>query len=333
MKHLIAIALVLYLTIPAYSTTKLFILHSYEQAHICGAPQELGARSILSNYDVDIQVWAMDTKRKYNTPKLIKERASEAIARINEFKPDILYTLDDNAFNHVGLKYVDHSTIKVVFSGMNAQPPSHIGAIDSWEKPGHNITGVYEKLHVATAFRIINQIVPIDIVAVISDYSPTGKAITTQVLKELEEDSPGVPWYITQVASYEEYQTWVLNLNVSPHRTALYPVSLLLKDKDGKTYTAPEILSWTAKNATIPTLPANYAFIRLGMFGGAGVDFYAMGKQAGNMIVKIIHGANPGDIPIEQANKYALIFNLPTAKKLGIVIPEDILLVADEVIK
>jgi len=56
-----------------------------------------------------------------------------------------------------------------------------------------------------------------------------------------------------------------------------------------------------------------------------------MGKQAGVKVASILNGVNPGSIPVEDAENYALAFNLDRARQLKIKIPEEILAAADDI--
>ncbi|MFO7749562.1 MAG: ABC transporter substrate binding protein, partial [Desulfobacteraceae bacterium] len=120
-------------------------------------------------------------------------------------------------------------------------------------------------------------------------------------------------------------------INADPDIGAFYLGALLLRNAAGKTYTAPDIIDYVVNHAQKPAIGPNYAFIKMGLFGGASVDFFAMGVQAGKKAASVLNGKDPGSLPIDDAREIALVFNLARAETLDIHIPNDILLSADEV--
>jgi putative ABC transport system substrate-binding protein len=85
--------------------------------------------------------------------------------------------------------------------------------------------------------------------------------------------------------------------------------------------------------ARLPTIHGENEYVEADGLMSYGPNFADLFRRAGDFVDKILRGAKPGDLPVEQPTKYELVINLKTAKALGLTIPESFLLRADKVIE
>jgi putative tryptophan/tyrosine transport system substrate-binding protein len=92
-------------------------------------------------------------------------------------------------------------------------------------------------------------------------------------------------------------------------------------------------ISTLAMNARLPTICVAREYVEAGSLISYGANIPHLFRRAAELADKILRGAKPGDIPVEQPTEFELVVNLKTAKALGLTIPESFLLRADEVIE
>src|SRR5262249_48885965 len=115
----------------------------------------------------------------------------------------------------------------------------------------------------------------------------------------------------------------------------------VLKSGADALYISPDALINTNRNrlntltlgARLPTMSSVREYVAAGSLMSYGPNLPDLWRRAAEFIDKILRGAKPGDIPVEQPTKFDLVINLTTAKALGLDVPPSLLARADELIE
>ena len=107
---------------------------------------------------------------------------------------------------------------------------------------------------------------------------------------------------------------------------------MIVNDNPSLLPQVPRIVALVAQSRT-PTLYGFSVAARQGGLMGYSANFFEVGRRLAYYVDRILKGARPGDLPIEQPTQFVLAVNLKTAKALGIDIPPMLLAAADEVIE
>ncbi len=251
------------------------------------------------------------------------ELLSKLAAKLVETKPDLLIGLLIS--DGLALKRFT-TTIPVVM--MYATMPVELGLIKSLASPGGNITGttsVSPDLWAKT-FQILRELVP----------------QTSHVAMIFDPDFPGIGNYLRQ--NNVVAKSLRIRLSNFPVRTVADLDSALAKlliDRPnavnvGMAGMLIEHVGGIIEFAARHKLPAHYSIDQPVLRGGLlsySADFFAMAKRDAWMIDKIFKGAQPGDILMEEPARFRLVINLKTAKAMGLVIPQIVLLQATDFIE
>jgi putative ABC transport system substrate-binding protein len=217
-------------------------------------------------------------------------------------------------------------TIPIVFHVSN--DPVADGLVDSLARPGGNMTGVTT---VATALagkrlELLKEIVPkLSRVAVLWD--PRGESAQQQWKEsQLGARELGLQLHSMEVSSRDKFE--------EAFRNATKALSGAISVSPGSMNTANSklIADLTAKHR----LPA--IFDREDFIASGGLMYYGSNRaesyrRAAAYVDKILKGAKPADLPVEQPTKFELVINLKTAKQIGLTIPPNVLARADRVIR
>jgi putative ABC transport system substrate-binding protein len=206
--------------------------------------------------------------------------------------------------------------------------PAGLGFVGSLARPGGNVTGVSflgEEL-TGKLLELLKQAVPrTSRVAVL--WNPANGA-HPGYLRDAEAAARflGVTLQPVEIRGSQEFER-ALGRAHREHADAL----LLLLDP---LFTASlRLIVDFATKSRLPTIYGLRQLIDAGGLMAYGPSLAQMNRRAAGFVDRILKGARPGDLPVEQATTFELIINLKTAKALGLTIPQSVLLRADEVIQ
>jgi putative ABC transport system substrate-binding protein len=217
--------------------------------------------------------------------------------------------------------------IPVVFLSVGA--PVDIGLVQSLAHPGGNMTGVtFEAASETYAKRLqfLKEIVPsLKRVAVLRAY---GDVNGTFALASMEKPAAefGITLIPVDVDTSEQMEAAFARMKQAQAEGLIVVAGGLTYDR------SKEIAELTLRYR----LPSCHGFKETVAEGGLislGPDVIMMAAQAASYVDKIIHGASPADLPIQQPTRYEVYVNLKTAKALGLTVPQTLLAIADEVIE
>jgi putative ABC transport system substrate-binding protein len=209
-----------------------------------------------------------------------------------------------------------------------AADPVGSGLVSNLSHPEGNITGLSLMLGELSAKRLelIKELLP-QATQVVVLWNPA-TPYHTKAVADIKAAAPGMAISATfvPIRGPQDFSS------VSPVVRRKNAQAILVIDAPVITNNRRGLLDLTTKLRT-PVVSGNSEFVVDGALLSYGAQFNDLFRRAAGYVEKILKGAKPGDLPIEQPTKFELVINLKTAKALGVTIPQSILLRADEVIR
>ncbi|MCP4690106.1 MAG: hypothetical protein GY859_18785 [Desulfobacterales bacterium] len=328
---------------------KAVVLFSYQDDWWCvidenkGIVEGLAKAGYVEGRNIEITRLYMNTKTVNKTSTQMEAAAIGLSARIKEANPDVLLIMDDDALQHVGAKQLD-TDLPIVFAGINffvtepdygwVSESERTPLADSLEHPGHNITGVLERISFKPGFKLLQRILPEAKTALfLSDNSITGTAIMRGGGGEAElEKAPLRIVDKVYTDSFEELKAIVLDYQDKVDSIVLF-APWTLEDKKGNHAPHDQVVRWMLQNNKHPGVAYLDILAEEGYLCGVTVDMVQQGVHAGVMAGRILNGEKAGEIPISDPVANRIMINLARADQLGIEIPFEVLKSADVVFK
>ena len=268
------------------------------------------------------EVFQMDTKR--NSSREQKERkAREARVLIERWKPNLVYTTDDDAQDYVARHYVN-TALPIVFSGVNNDPALYGFAGSS------NVTGVLEHEHFAASVALVRRIVPsARRIALVFDDARMWDPVRARIAEEMRL-VPDMRIVATDVIlTFADYKRRILEYQSSADMIGTIGI-FNLKDEGGRNVPYQDVQKWTVENSRLPDFAFWVDRVHYGTLAAVTVSEREQGRAAGRLARAILaEGTPPSALVMAPTAKGTPVVSLARARKLGLRLDADLLLGAE----
>ena len=250
------------------------------------------------------------------------ERFAEIAAEFVRLNVDVIVT--SGAAAPASMRIT--SAIPIVF--MLANDPVGTGIVASLSRPGSNVTGLSNQSRDLAGKRLelLREVIPdLRSLAVLVNVAnaPSGGAEVSAI--KAAARTFGLEIIILEVRRAEEIDPAIETLNGKAGAVYVVQDPLFIATRDR--------INTSVLSARLPTIHAAREFVEAGGLMSYGASFPDIFRRAADYVDKILKGAKPGDLPIEQPTKFDLVLNQTTAKALGLNLSPTLLARADEVIE
>ena len=251
-------------------------------------------------------------------------RLLELAADLVELKVDAILIDDTQALEAARRKT---TTIPIIMTGQGVTVG--MGFIESLARPGGNITGIVNQIETTDEknFELFKEIKPgIERVGII--YSPDNIASLANFKLAKEQTAPrlgliGVPIPVSKPGDLDEAFATIVREGVQG--LAVHPTSVIVAQRAR--------IAAFAIERRLPTIVGIHVMARDGLLMCYGFDNTVSWRRAASYVDRILKGANPAELPVEQLDRFQLIINMKTARAMGLDLPPALVTRADEIIE
>jgi putative ABC transport system substrate-binding protein len=255
------------------------------------------------------------------------DRAPELAAELVRLKVDIIVVASGDQWIRAAKNAT--KTIPIVMTGQGTDPV-RAGLVESLARPGGNVTGLITLSRELGGKRLelFKEAVPkLARVAVL--YDPANPASLHEVKELLPADARALkltiqPWEIRAVDDFEK--VFAALKKQPPDGLYSFGAGPVMRPNQKR------VVDFALKSR-LPSMHSNREGVDAGGLMSYGADFADSYRRVAYYVDRILKGAKPADLPVEQPTKFELVINLKTAKQIGLNIPQSMLYRADKVIK